>query len=237
MIDSLRTFHAIDIASETESVTRQSYEDSIPEYEEKDWDFMPMLKEREYYIVPEEDWGEIKEEQFISGGANILEVMRKLEDHPFLLIKNNSGLYIITMADLNQRRVKEMIYPVKAELANSLAQNLRDFYSSEELENRKELGDSTLRIWNEAKNRNVNLHITEFLNLIDMKKLVENSEPFREKSGLSSVDNPGRKIGKVNELRKKIMHGNRTLIYSENRVEKVVKRTEFAMELIETLEK
>lgn len=235
MIDSHRTYQAIDIASETESVPKDEIKSKIAKYQENDYTYMALLEEREYYNVDEDEYGELKEDQFISGGLDILETVRKLKNNPFLLINNESAIYIVTVSDLNNRKIKEMAYPIIGEMEELLAEHIEELYSSEELYEMEEVNDNTKNRWKKAKNRNVNLHLSEYLSSYEMEKLVKNSQELRKKTGLNIYDSPGEKINEASQVRHKVAHGNRSLIYNKNRIEKVEKRLEHAQEINQTL--
>lgn len=235
MIDSHRTYQAIDIASETEIVLNNKVKEKIPEYEDNDYTYMILLKEREYYNVDENEYGEIKEEQFISGGLDILETVKKLKENPFLLINNESAVYIVTVSDLNNRKIKEMAYPIIGEMEELLSEHIKELYTSEDLYEMEEISDDARQKWEEAKDRDVNLHLAEYLISYEMEKLVKNSQELREKTGLDKYNDPGDKINEASQVRHKVAHGNRSLIYNKNRIEKVEKRLEDAQEINRTL--
>lgn len=235
MIDSHRTYQAIDIASETESVSRDKVKNKFAKYKENDYTYMILLEEREYYNVDKEEYGELKEEQFISGGLDILQTVRKLKNNPFLVINNKSATYIVTVSDLNNRKIKEMAYPIIGEMEELLAKHIKELYSSEELYEREEISEKAKERWEKAKKRDVNLHLAEYLISYEMEKLVKNSQKLREKTGLVKYDNPGDKINEASQVRHKVAHGNRSLIYNKNRIEKVEKRLDHAQEINRTL--
>jgi hypothetical protein len=235
VIDSYRTYQAIDIASETETVPKNKVDEKITEYKQNDYTYMALLQEREYYNVDEDQYGDIKEEQFISGGLDILETLRKLKENPFLLIDNESATHIVTVSDLNDRKIKEMAYPVIGEMEELLAEHIKQLFSPEDLLEMGEVNDKAKERWKDAKNRDVNLHPVEYLSSHGMEKIVRNSKQLRQKTGLDKYDNPGDKIDQASEVRHKIAHGNRSLIYNKDRIEKVERRLEHAQDINQTL--
>ena len=93
---------------------------------------------------------------------------------------------MITLADLNKRRVKEAIYPVVAELENRLSERIESQYpNSEELINSTRA--NTVGRWYKDRTRGLELHISEHTNLVEMQNIINSStKEFRSECGFSS---------------------------------------------------
>jgi hypothetical protein len=93
---------------------------------------------------------------------------------------------IVTLADINKRPVKEICYPVIADLANNLSEKLKEHYpDSENL-----LGTvhpDTIGYWKKDRLNGLEIHITEYMNLVEMQEAIKGAEKsFTEECGFSS---------------------------------------------------
>jgi len=101
-------FHtAVEIATHPASVeTMESYEDRIPWYQSQNYSYIPLPVEGKYYNT-EEGWlKEISGEQFIDEDTHIMEVLRRMQHHPFLLLdRNTMEEYYVVETDDGDLRV------------------------------------------------------------------------------------------------------------------------------------
>lgn len=162
------------------------------------------------------------------------------KDHPELAKKTYETKYenaygIITLADVNKRGVKEMIYPIIAELANRLSIIIKTEHPNSE-SIFKHVSPETIGRWKKDRMKGLELHITEYLNLIEMKEVLKASdEEVIKKCGFSSKTQVDKQLSSVNELRKKVMHANRTLVQDREDLHKLIERLEKSEEIIENL--
>lgn len=158
--------------------------------------------------------------------------------HPEKANEELGSLYsIITLTDLNRRTVRQIAYPTLAELADLLSQQIQSEFPDSRILY-PELRPATIGNWQKNRERGMDVHISEYMNLSEMKQVISSSEGhFVEECGFSSRTKCREKLGSVNELRKKIMHANRTLVHNHDDLEKVLKRIETAQEVVENIKK
>lgn len=147
----------------------------------------------------------------------------------------NNAFGIITAADVNKRDIKELLYPLIAEIAQNLSEKVKNRYrDSEELV--EQANPDTVGYWKKNKERGLEIHISEYLNLVEMKEILKSADDeLLEECGFNSNNKVDEKLGSINQLRNKVMHANRTLIQERSDIEKLLKRIELAEDIIENL--
>lgn len=139
---------------------------------------------------------------------------------------------IITLADVNRRVVKDVIYPVIAELESRLASEIQQVdYTPEELY--PDLNPETIGRREKDKITGVQMHIAEYMTLSEMMKVVGKSEALREKFGYSSRNQFKKDLGGLVPLRNKVMHASRTLVRNRSDLEQLIDRVLRAESAIE----
>jgi hypothetical protein len=225
---------ASDISTPAKTRTQDNYHEAIEKFDEEDWTYIPMPEDGKYYnIKNDDDPQDLVEDQLISPNLHILDVMEKLLDYPFLLVEHESSYEIINLSNLNKREVKDFLYPPLSELANSLSQQIEDYYEdSEDLFG--PVREHTLGTWVKAKQDDVELHIAEFLTLGSMISIIKGHDPLMDKCGFKNNDEVD-ELGGVKELRDRVMHGNRTLVNNKRMLKKHLDRIERAEEIVQRL--
>lgn len=169
--------------------------------------------------------------------------MAHLREHPFVLLdyhgllsdqsdlaeafglnrdaQNRYG--IVTVADLNKRRVKEMLYPAVATFEHTLADLITDHYPDSNVPEDDVKAEAFNR-WEQAKDRDMETHIVEHMNLGDIVSVVRNTDALRTICGFDSKSQYHKAIGGLVDLRNKVMHPRRTLIPNHSHVGKTIDR-------------
>lgn len=229
-----RDFTASDISTEARVEDLDSYEAAIDEFEEEHWTYIPMPEDGKYYNTNKEGEPEdLADAQFIESDLHLLDVMEKLVDHPFLLIEQDDGYEIIHLSNLNKREVKDFLYPLLSELAEELAYRIEDYYENSE-DMFGMVNEFTLGTWFKARQDDVELHIAEFLTLGNMIGILKGHDPLKDKCGFED-DNAVDKLGGIEELRNKVMHGNRTLVNDQETLKSHINRIERAEKIVKRL--
>jgi cell fate (sporulation/competence/biofilm development) regulator YlbF (YheA/YmcA/DUF963 family) len=142
---------------------------------------------------------------------------------------------IITLADVNRRPVKERLYPIFAELANQISKKIeKEFADPDELLD--SLSADTIGYWYQDKQKELGLHIAEYMSLIEMKQIFkQSSEEFRDKCGFKSNNQVERQLGGIEKSRNKVMHANRTLVQDQEDISTLIDRTNRAQDIIDRL--
>lgn len=229
-----RNYTASDISTPAATKTLETYEDAINKFEDEDWTYIPMPEDRKYYnIKNEEDPQDLAESQFVDSDMQLLEVMEKLLEHPFLLVDLDESYEIVNLSNLNKREVKDFLYPVLSELAHQLSQQIEDYYNnSEDLFG--PVREHTLGTWVKANQDDVELHIAEFLTLGSMIGIIKGHKPLMNKCGFDDNDEVD-ELGGIKNLRDKVMHGNRTLVNDKKTLKKHIDRIQRAENIAQRL--
>lgn len=142
---------------------------------------------------------------------------------------------IITLADANRRGVKDALYPVIAEVEELMAKELRANYDTADQEELiPEVSPNTVGRWRQSKYEGLEMHISEFMTLSELVKIIGKSPSLREQFGFESRNQFKKASGGLVNLRNKIMHPARTLIHDREDLSKMIDRLERAHTFIET---
>lgn len=138
---------------------------------------------------------------------------------------------ILTLADANKRRARELFYRVLSEFEVQLAQMVkREYPNSESLFT--EAKPEAIGRWQKSKIDGLVVHISEHMYLSTLMKIVGKSETLRGKMGYTSR-NEFDDLGGLIDLRNRIMHPTQTLIHNADNLAKEVSRIKRAVEALE----
>ncbi|OUJ18528.1 hypothetical protein AMET1_1447 [Methanonatronarchaeum thermophilum] len=216
---------ALSSKAEVDSVS--GVEDNIEYYREKGYDFVPIPSENLYFCVKDEEFKELDSDQVLEVGSGILDAVRYLDRYPFVLIEDVDGFFIITVADLNKRCVREAVYPLIVDLEKKLSNLIVSSYPNPgDNDLIARLGNHTVGYWYKSKLEGVELHIAEYMSLSDMVNVIQNDKELVSQCGFSSKTQFNKHFSGLVDLRNKIMHPNRTLFHSQDDVSKFLGRIE-----------
>jgi hypothetical protein len=140
----------------------------------------------------------------------------------------------VTTADLNTRTAKEYLFTYYAETAKAVSDLIKAEYDIDELQEvyaDVRSGGGAIDQWHNAVKENVDLHPVEFMSIADLKEIVRNNESFLEVLDFPSKTQCKKAFDTVEKYRNKVMHGNRSVISSEEDVEKLVESLEIACDI------
>jgi len=184
----------------------------------------------EAYVDEDEDY-------YFEGGDVPEDAVKKdleeLEErHPDIVDEIRGSRYrFVDLADLNRREVREALYPVVAELESEIADAIRqDVNEPEDLYHNAP--DHVVGRREKDKLSNIGLHTAEYLNLGDMIGLLKGRQHLWDNFGFDDSNEVADRLGSLNQLRNSVMHSNRTLIRSQNDVEKILERVNDAQRII-----
>ncbi|WP_414837084.1 hypothetical protein [Candidatus Nanohalococcus occultus] len=147
------------------------------------------------------------------------EYFEKTSSDDYYQYEDDERWFIVTWADFKKREAKEMVYPLVAELANKFAEVIESYYEdSEEIVESQQLKPETVGRWYYDKKKGSVLHISEYLDMTEMKTLITNNPELVEICGFDSKTKAIEKIDEIKKLRNKVMHANKTLINSEEEI-------------------
>lgn len=292
--------------------TLDSYDERIGDYKARDFTYIPIPEGGKYYNTEEGWMRELDSNQLVDEDTHLLEVLRLLQEEPFLLVDyssisavlvydtgediyllhgeedeedeeieythhdnvmplssldddetENTHFYsigrakneypelsdiidrqawahieydedrygIITLADINRRGVKLMIYVVLSGLVSKLSHKIEHKYPDSESVF-KYLRPDTIGRWYKNQMEGLEIHVAEQMNLIEIMQIIQASDQsFVEECGFSSksdVDD----LNSINEIRNSVMHANRSLIYDRRDIEDVLSAIDRAQNIV-----
>lgn len=231
------------IASQASIEDPDTYADNIGFYRERNYSYIPLPAADQYYAVDQEQLEEMDDDQILPDDAHLVAVMAHLRDHPFVLLdyhgilsdqsdlaekfgidRDEQDRYgIVTVADLNKRRVKEMLYPAVATFEHTLADLVTQHYPDSDVPD-DDVNEDAFDRWDRAKDRDMETHIVEHMSLGDIVTVVRNTDTLRTTCGFDSKNQYDDAIGGLVDLRNKVMHPRRTLIPEPAHVAKTIDR-------------
>ena len=165
------------------------------------------------------------------------EYFEKTGSDDYYQYQDDERWFIITWADFKKREAKEMVYPLVAELANKFAEVIEMYYDgSEEIVESKQLKPETVGRWYYDKKKGSVLHISEYLDMTEMKTIITNNPDLIETCGFDSKTKAIENIDEIKKLRNKVMHANKTLINSEEDLDSLYSTLTLIDDILSTLE-
>ncbi|RZN61121.1 hypothetical protein [Methanonatronarchaeum sp. AMET6-2] len=227
----------IAVSSKAEVDSVEGVEENLEFYREKGFDFVPIPSEGLYYCVESNEFKELSSNQVLSKGSGLLDAVGYLEEYPFVLVEADEGFFIITIADLNKRCVREAVYPLIVELERSLSDLIiRRYPDSEAGELIARLGHHTVGYWFKSKLDGVELHVAEYMSLSEMVNVIKDDKALIKECGFSSKNQFSNHFSGLVDLRNKVMHPNRTLFHSQEDVGRFLGRVKRVKEVLENLD-
>lgn len=238
------------IAEPARVETRATYEDAVDEFRNRNYTYVPLPADGEYYHVGEGWFGDLRPEQVVAPDTHLLDVLEVLLEAPFVLVDYGSGSSdgdepggpadgdepgsrygIVTVSDVNKRATHEMLYPVVAELAALFARRIEARYDSRELFD--DLNDRTVGGWVKDERQDVELHVAESMDLGEMERVLRSSpEELAKSCGFRSTEELD-DIARIRDLRNRVMHANRSLVRRREDIDEMLDTVERAVGLIE----
>lgn len=210
----------------------------VDDLKENGYDYAPIrpYRSREYYEVETGEVHSTDEEQYVRYNEIMLYCINILTEYPFALITHpdSDSWRITTPADLNTRTAKEFLFTYYAETAKAVSDLIKEQYDVNEIQEVYEdvrPGGGAVDRWRNAVDENVDLHPVEFMSIADLKEIVRNNERLLEELGFPSKTQCKKAFDLVEKYRNTVMHGNRSVISSEEDVEYLVESLEIACEI------
>ncbi|RJT04749.1 hypothetical protein [Halococcus sp. IIIV-5B] len=212
--------------------------DLIRDLEKKGYDYAPLrpYNSREYYDVESGEVQPTDGDQYVRYNKIMLYCINILTEYPFALATHpdRDSWRIVTPADLNTRTAKEFLFTYYAEMAKAVSDLIKEDYTIDELqevyEDARPRGRAIDR-WNDAVDKNVNLHPVEFMSIADLKEVVRDNEDLLDELDFPSKTQCKQAFNTVEKYRNNVMHGNRSVISSEEDVEALVESLEIACDI------
>lgn len=157
------------------------------------------------------------------------------EDSDVDFIPYSERFEIITVADLNKRKMKDMLYRIFAELVSSLADRIEKEYPESDAI-LKYLSPDTIGRWKKEQIEGLDIHISEHLNLIGIMNVIQASDnQFVRECGFNSKEDVT-VLSSINDVRNSVMHANRSLVYSRRDIDAVLGAIESSQRIISNMD-
>lgn len=241
-------FEAHPIGSNAYVESLESYETNLDFYKGNDFTFIPIPDEDMFYDICDGTLKEMSGHKTIDYDTTVREVVNALSEIPFLFFENYyqlgegersvqfsenrpSNHLIITPADLNKRAAKEMMFSVIADLENTFAKIIEERHpDSQSLFSN--VRPRTIGRWKKAGLGDIQMHITEYMTLSEMQKVIAKDEGLYSQLGFDSRNKFDSHMSGIIDLRNRVMHANRTVIEKRDDVQQLKERLERVEELI-----
>ncbi len=152
--------------------------------------------------------------------------------------KEKRTFEIIVISDLNKRIVKEAIYPYIIKLENKLGKKIKNSYPDSTTHDLlKKLNPDTIGNWKHANIAKTDVHISEYMDLSEMKKAIQENEDLYKKCGFESKKQVEEQLKEIVDLRNKVINTNSTLVYEKKDVKKIVNLLERIETKVQNLSK
>lgn len=285
----LTNFTARQIASEADYSTLQDYESEVSHYRERNYTYIPMPEDGQYYHVGKEELNEIVSEQYVDPETPMLAVFSKLEEYDFVLIDwfenlitgdtaafvadrldgadaaelandilenptevreqysetsliedfisavestRDARYSILTLADVNKRRSRELFFRVLSEFEVILSSIVEaEFPDSTTLFH--DANAEAIGRWEKSKLDDLVVHISEHMYLTTLMKVVGKAESLRSQFGYESRNQFDNDLGSLIPLRNRVMHPTKTLVHNTEDLSKNVARLHRVIDAIE----
>jgi hypothetical protein len=209
------------------------------------YDVLPILEDngsvRDFYITNSpDDFSEIKKETIaykdtMPLDTDISVVISKFNNEKrryFFLTRNKEVVGLITLGNLNCKQVQIYIYNVICELETLLGDFVNHHLSKEQVMawlQKKSSYTEILKQYNKLVEVDLENSITEHFYFKDLFEIIKSYGLAKE---LGFTNTQWTNFNSINEIRKKIAHPTRSLLDSENNIEKLNSRLNNINELI-----
>jgi hypothetical protein len=139
---------------------------------------------------------------------------------------------IITLADVNKRRARELFFRVLSEFEVILSGLVEvEFPDSTTLFH--DANAEAIGRWEKSKLDDLVVHISEHMYLTTLMKIVGKSESLRGQFGYESRNQFDNDLGGLIPLRNKVMHPTKTLVHNTEDLSKNIGRLHRAIDAVE----
>lgn len=198
-------------------------------------DFL-LIHERRFYFHPTEGGLEIVESlsHDLPESEVYYTIRNLLNDHPEYggelndILEERDSIYIVTLADLNDRQVRAVLYRLISSVEVILAHAIKEANPNEEsLINNMNV--TSIGRWKKAEFEAGQLHPVEYMNFGELKHIGSISPEVRQTLGYPDREEYENVLRGMQDLRNKVMHPTKNLIKHTNdlaRVNKKIRRLE-----------
>lgn len=158
-------------------------------------------------------------------GMNVRDLVNEYPNFLEKAVEKDEGKRwgIVTPADANKRASRAAIYLLYVALEQRFAKQIVDYFpDSKDLLD--EVDEETADRWRKARENGLEVHLSEYMLLWEMKEIIRNTDDLREGWGFESKNQFDDHFGGPVSMRNKIMHPVRRLFNTKKEFEKMVDR-------------
>lgn len=147
-----------------------------------------------------------------------------------LLPYENERYKILTLADLNRRKAKEILYALISAVETEFSTEIEKALSSEEVF--EDVKPETIGRWRQDQLDGMTMHIAEYMTTGGLKKVAAKNEEVYENLGFPSRNQFEKQFSGMSKLRRPVMHPNRSLVEDKEDLEEHLDRIERLYEFL-----
>jgi len=131
------------------------------------------------------------------------------------ILKDVGGLYIVTLADLNDRRIRAVLYQHISGIEVILSHAVEQAYSDGE-DLIKDMNEVSIGRWKKAEFEAGQLHPSKYMQLGELKHVSSNTAEITDTLGYEDETEFNQALGGIKKLRNSVMHPTKNLISNKN---------------------
>ncbi|MGQ3411162.1 hypothetical protein ACT4ML_02725 [Natrinema sp. LN54] len=201
-------------------------------------DFLLMAVHSFFFVVEN---GELRTSKTPSIDDNDIEIFGQpkslLNEYPEYretareIMENDISIRIITLADINKRPVRDMLYSLISSLEMMFQRVIKtNVHEKDTL--LKQMDPVSVGRWKKSQYHDVQMHPSEYMNFGEMKKIIGKSDELRSEFNYSSRNQFKKGTKGLVDLRNNVMHSSKTLVRDRDEIESLNRRIQRLEELI-----
>lgn len=127
------------------------------------------------------------------------------------ILDDIGGIYIVTPADLNDRRLRSVLYRLISSIEVVLSHAIESAYPDGE-ELIRHMNEPSIGRWKKAEYEAGQLHPSEYMQFGELKHIASQSPDIIDRLGYDSKKDFNHKLGGAKDLRNRVMHPTKNLI-------------------------
>ncbi|QLG60497.1 hypothetical protein [Halorarum salinum] len=198
----------------------------IPELSRfKDHDFLLIYHPDEWFYINDSvvetispTSKDLTNSKVYSNPYDLLEDWPEHHDEVYEILQDRSCLSIITLADLNDRRLRAILYQLISSVEVVLSHAIEATHPDGE-DLIKHMDEVSIGRWKKAEYNVGQLHPTEYMGFGDLKDVASRSSEITSSLGYDGKGDFNHNLNKARDLRNQVMHPSRNLIMDHKDVE------------------
>lgn len=200
----------------------------VPEFSRfEDHDFLLIYRPEKWFFVGDSgvetiDPGSVdpSTSQAYPNPYELVDDWPEYREDVYDILQELDCLYIVTLADLNDRRLKASLYHLISSVEVVLSYAVEEIHPDEE-DLIKRMGSTSVGRWKKAEYNVGQLHPTEYMGFGELKDCASRSPEIREALGYDGKGDFNHNLNEAKDIRNMVMHPTRNLIRDRSDVEEI----------------